>query len=181
MQITAQLRNAFILDNRIHGAIENDSLGRFRDGEQIITSTIVTLETPTVFKTRNNVYEVVSWRDGRPVAPAAPANDNRSPSLTVDQSVLLRLAEECCEVGQRVSKALLFGLDEVQEGQSLNNTERLVNELHDIIAVAIILERRGVLRTVLPNLAQIEAKRAKIVKFLALQKERGTLIGEVAL
>lgn len=41
------------------------------------------------------------------------------------EHLLSILAEECCEVGQRVSKALRFGLDEVQPGQDLSNAERI--------------------------------------------------------
>lgn len=49
--------------------------------------------------------------------------------------LLTLLAEECTEVGQRASKAVRFGLDEIQKGQELTNRERLHQELVDIITV----------------------------------------------
>jgi len=66
--------------------------------------------------------------------------DNRfvSPELPpegVERELLTILAEECCEVGQRVSKALRFGIWEVQPEQKLTNAERIEIELGDLIAV----------------------------------------------
>lgn len=87
------------------------------------------------------------------------------------------LAEECCEVGQRVSKALRFGLDEVQPGQDLNNAVRTVAELHDLISVAIILDEEGLLPAAMPTRATVEAKRAKIEKYLAYAREIGAVAG----
>ena len=55
------------------------------------------------------------------------------------QYLLVCLAEECAEVSHRAMKALRFGLDEIQPGQTLTNRERLVEELHDLISVAAIL------------------------------------------
>ena len=34
------------------------------------------------------------------------------------QHLMIRAMEECCELGQRISKALVFGLHEVQPGQA---------------------------------------------------------------
>ena len=52
--------------------------------------------------------------------------------MTPDQYHLCKIAEECTEVAQRALKAQQFGLGEKQEGQSLNNLERLVYEFHDL-------------------------------------------------
>lgn len=54
--------------------------------------------------------------------------------------LLTCLMEECSEVAQRASKALRFGLEEVQAGQDRNNAERIVEELRDLVAVAFLLE-----------------------------------------
>lgn len=90
--------------------------------------------------------------------------------MTEQEHFLLCLAEECDEVGQRIMKALRFGLDEVQPGQGLNNAERIVEELHDLIAVARILERRGTLAGVLPSDQDVEAKEHRIRRFMALSR-----------
>lgn len=58
------------------------------------------------------------------------------PPEGLDRELLTILAEECCEVGQRVSKALRFGLMEIQPGQPLSNAERISEELGDLLATA---------------------------------------------
>jgi NTP pyrophosphatase (non-canonical NTP hydrolase) len=92
------------------------------------------------------------------------------------EHLLACLAEECAEVSQRVSKALRFGLDEVQPGQGENNRDRISEELNDLFAVANILMEEGIL---LPNASLsgivIAAKRAKIEKFMAISREQGVL------
>lgn len=88
------------------------------------------------------------------------------------------LSEECSEVGQRVSKALRFGLNEVQRDQPLNNGERIVEELRDLFAVTLILIEEGLL----PNFdfvedVGVEAKRAKIERYMAIARQQGVLHG----
>lgn len=99
-------------------------------------------------------------------------------SMTRQEHLLLCLAEECDEVGQRVMKGLRFGLAEVQPGQPLNNADRIVVELQDLIAVAVILGREGALTNptlVMP--ATIEAKLAKIERYMAISQHQGVLEG----
>ena len=93
------------------------------------------------------------------------------------EHLLSCLAEECCEVGQRVSKALRFGLAEVQAGQPLNNADRIVEELVDLWSVAVMLAEEGVLPPahLWPTGNQQEAKRAKIEKFMAISRDQGVL------
>ena len=49
--------------------------------------------------------------------------------------LLIALAEECNEVAVRISKALRFGLDEVQPGQGLTNVARISHELRDVVTL----------------------------------------------
>lgn len=95
--------------------------------------------------------------------------------MTEDQHLLLCLAEECDEVGQRVMKALRFGLGEVQAGQPLNNAERIVEEMRDLVAVMAILQRRSVLPDLTVDNEVIRAKEAKITKFMAIARQQGVL------
>jgi NTP pyrophosphatase (non-canonical NTP hydrolase) len=92
------------------------------------------------------------------------------------EHLLTCLAEECAEVAQRVSKALRFGLAEVQPGQDENNAERIAGELNDLFAVANILMGEGVLpeNRSLDGLV-IAAKRAKIERFMEISREQGAL------
>lgn len=96
-------------------------------------------------------------------------------AMTENEHLLLCLAEECDEVGQRVMKALRFGLNEIQPGQPFMNSERIVQELQDLISVADILCNRGVLADAYPMPETIAAKTAKIAKFMAIARREGTL------
>lgn len=91
------------------------------------------------------------------------------------EHLLSCLAEECCEVGQRVSKALRFGLDEVQRDQLLTNAERITEELHDLISVAAILHREGLIPGWQPDEDRTTAKRQKIERYMLLAAEHGAL------
>jgi NTP pyrophosphatase (non-canonical NTP hydrolase) len=88
------------------------------------------------------------------------------------EHLLTCLAEECAEVAQRVSKALRFGLAEVQPGQGLSNADRIADEVADLIAVVQILAYEDVipLRMVDPL-----KKLAKIERFMAISREHGVL------
>ena len=79
-----------------------------------------------------------------------------------NEHLLWILAEECAEVAQRASKAARFGLEEVQPGQPLSNSRRILQEDGCLPA--------DDLRT------QIDAKKLKVEKFLRYSRERGTLV-----
>lgn len=93
------------------------------------------------------------------------------------EHLLTCLAEECAEVAQRVSKALRFGLDEVQPGQAQSNAERISDEIVDVISVASILAAEGVLPQLLvSDLFDAEQhKLEKIERFMAISREQGVL------
>lgn len=56
-----------------------------------------------------------------------------------EQWLLVSLSEECNELSKRVCKALRFGINEIQQGQNLNNRERIVSEFLDVLAVVSML------------------------------------------
>ncbi|BCB28403.1 hypothetical protein SKTS_32890 [Sulfurimicrobium lacus] len=93
-----------------------------------------------------------------------------------EQYLLVCLAEECAEVAQRVSKALRFGLDEIQPGQKLTNSQRITQELNDLAAVAemLIADKSidGLQR------GAVDAKKAKVKAFMAYSVQCGTLTPE---
>ena len=94
------------------------------------------------------------------------------------EHLLTCLAEEAAEVAHRVSKALRFGLDEVQPGQKLTNAQMIEQELNDLIAVADMLMEFRVLTKphMIPDFeAQIEAKKARVERFMEYAERRGTL------
>ena len=91
------------------------------------------------------------------------------------EHLLTCLAEEAAEVGQRVSKALRFGLGEIQQGQPLNNEQRITDEIQDFIAVAEILYRKGIIGHFMPGESKVKAKGQKIEKYMKISREQGVL------
>lgn len=98
-------------------------------------------------------------------------------AMTEQEHLLTILAEECNEVAQRASKALRFGLFEVQSGQYFSNAERVFRELRDVEAVEEMLQEIGAL----PKLSihsreeMIEAKKRKVKDYMGLARKCGTL------
>lgn len=88
--------------------------------------------------------------------------------------LLVKLAEECNEVAQRATKALTFGLDEIQEGQEFTNTERIVLEFSDVLTIMIELKRLGVIGEYI-NEDMILLKRKKLDKYMEYSRSQGCL------
>jgi NTP pyrophosphatase (non-canonical NTP hydrolase) len=84
-----------------------------------------------------------------------------------EQYLLICLAEECDEVGQRVMKTLRFGADETQPGDTRTNRQRLQEELNDLLGVASMLG--------LDLRNSREPKRSKVERYMRYSEECGTL------
>lgn len=84
------------------------------------------------------------------------------------QYLLTCLMEECAEVAQRASKAIRFGLAEVQPGQELTNRVRLERELADILVVAGMLGLQ-------PDEATLATKPERIAKYSEYSRSLGIL------
>jgi len=89
--------------------------------------------------------------------------------------LLTCLAEECGEVTQRVTKALRFGIDEVQKGQELTNAERLTNELTDIATLIEMLREECGLWLPVYTTSKILAKKERVKEYMKLSIEQGRL------
>lgn len=87
--------------------------------------------------------------------------------------LLVQAGSECNEVAHRASKALHFGLQEVQPQQELTNAQRLVGEFVDLLAVMEMLEEEGLVQIPTgPELReQIAAKKDKVEKFIRFAAE----------
>lgn len=94
--------------------------------------------------------------------------------MTIEELLLITLAEELAETTQRVSKALRFTLSEVQEGQELSNAQRIVYEFNDVLAIMEIMHERGMLPPIRVQ-EYIDLKRAKLEKWANYSAEVGTL------
>jgi hypothetical protein len=84
--------------------------------------------------------------------------------MTLEQALLNQAAEECCEIGQRCSKAMRFGTEEVQSGQDLTNGERVTYEFGDLWVVMAVLNELGLVPDIKPELQK--RKIDKILKYL---------------
>lgn len=92
------------------------------------------------------------------------------------EHLLICVAEECNEVAQRVSKALRFGLTEVQAGQDRTNAERIMDEFIDLTVVLAMLAAAGHLNMDPSNMEpKLKAKVAKVEKYMTIAREQGML------
>lgn len=94
--------------------------------------------------------------------------------MTREEHLLTILIEECNETAQRATKALRFGLQEVQPEQPLTNAERVVYEFNDIVAIMDLLMVDNAISNVFDRVA-IGLKKVKVEKYLEYSKELGTL------
>lgn len=97
--------------------------------------------------------------------------------MNVQEHLLIIVMEECNELAQRCSKALRFGLHEVQPGQQYNNAERIQEEYADLIgAIRMLSETMDFSLDSLSEVA-INEKKLKIKKFMEYARcACGTLV-----
>jgi hypothetical protein len=93
--------------------------------------------------------------------------------MTESEYLLTKLIEECAEVIQRATKALTFGLTEVQPGHTQDNSIRLTYEFGDLQSVWELLSEKGVVRE--PTIHMLALKRAKMAQFMQYSRQLGTL------
>jgi hypothetical protein len=98
--------------------------------------------------------------------------------MTRDEMLHVIAMEECDELSQRLSKALRFGGDEIQPGQPNTNRQRVLMEFADLLAAMEMLGfmvgpgALGTLRGL------VDAKKAKVERYLAYSEQCGTLTPE---
>lgn len=93
-------------------------------------------------------------------------------SLTREQFLLTKLAEECNEVAQMALKTQQFGKDEVKPDQLLTNGQRLRAEIIDLLTMACMLIEEFDYDFDF-NESDINAKVARIAKYYKISQERG--------
>lgn len=102
--------------------------------------------------------------------------------MNATEHLLVCLAEECAKVIHCATKALRFGLHEVQSNQPLTspltNAERLVVEIVDLLAIIDMLVERGFLPEMIAvDEIDLRRKKAKVEKFMHYAEQVGTLQG----
>jgi hypothetical protein len=106
--------------------------------------------------------------------------------LNIDQHLLTKLIEECSEIQKRACKALVFGIDDrdvtllAQGIDAQTERERLWDEINDLVGVVEMMCERGTFPAELDR-AKVEAKKAKVLKFMQYSRQRGELEPEVPL
>jgi hypothetical protein len=96
--------------------------------------------------------------------------------MNKDEHIMATAAEEAVEVAQRITKALRFGLTEVQPGQPFTNAERILEEYHDLHAMMEWMADRGLIPgDLLPSTAKAIRKVQKVEKFMGISREQGVL------
>lgn len=97
--------------------------------------------------------------------------------LNKTEYLLTQLGEEASEIAHRCSKAIRFGLSEVEPGQDKTNEERLIDEVMDIVGVLTFLYKNSIID--LPDDAAatktVDAKHEKIKKYMDYSRQEGTL------
>lgn len=93
--------------------------------------------------------------------------------MTEQEHLLTIVGEECAEVHQRCSKALRFGMKEVQPEQPLNNEERILQEFNDLVAAMELLFNDSIYNLISPY--DVALKKQKIAKYLGYSLELKTL------
>lgn len=91
--------------------------------------------------------------------------------MTRQQHLLIRAMEECAEVTQSLSKALIFGLEDSRDGK--DNRTRILEEFTDLIAV---MDLAGFPQSAIDP-AEINRKFARVETYLQVSERRGTLNG----
>jgi hypothetical protein len=93
--------------------------------------------------------------------------------MTRQEHLLTIVGEECTEVHQRCSKALRFGMNEVQIDQPLSNKQRILQEFNDLVASMEMLFEQPIEELISKD--EVSAKKKKVEKYLNYSVECGTV------
>ncbi|MEQ1644255.1 MAG: hypothetical protein ABL959_12480 [Pyrinomonadaceae bacterium] len=94
--------------------------------------------------------------------------------MKAQEYLMICVAEECAEIQQRITKALRFGLYEIQPGQPDNNLVRIREEFNDLLGVLELVASHGTALMVIDR-KQVDAKIDKVIKFMEYSEDLGLL------
>jgi NTP pyrophosphatase (non-canonical NTP hydrolase) len=97
--------------------------------------------------------------------------------MNVAEHLITVLAEECGEVAHDCSKALRFGLDDVNclTPGGPTNRERIAKELNQLFASIELCQETGLLPANFLDREIIEAKKAAVARYMDYAREKGAL------
>ncbi|BCG50208.1 hypothetical protein [Ralstonia phage RP13] len=89
---------------------------------------------------------------------------------------LQKVVEECNEIGQAISKIMIFGPESWHPETGVRNIDHLVDELNNLQAAVECLRKDGLELPGLHNLAAIMRHEEKIKKFLGVARSLGNVV-----
>lgn len=90
--------------------------------------------------------------------------------------LLSHLAQECAEVIVRITKAQMFGLNEIQPEQEFTNWQRIMHEMADVVAIGEVMNDEGILARSFSTVDDyIARKKEKAAQFSNYSRELGRL------
>ena len=94
--------------------------------------------------------------------------------MTRIEHLLIKLSEECNEIGKAVSKALLYGLNDGYPGSGRTNLQDIQDEFNDLLAISQMLCSENI--SLIPDTDKIENKKIKVVFWMEYARQRGILV-----
>lgn len=95
--------------------------------------------------------------------------------MNKEQMLLVKISEECNEVGKTCSKAIRFGLDNFGPSQHASNLEALKDEVTDLmVAFGYLIEHIGDSGIAMTEEVGLK-RRARIDKYLEVSRKLGIL------
>lgn len=97
--------------------------------------------------------------------------------MNIDEYLLTCLSEECIEIAKDISKALRFGLDDVNisKPEGPTNRQRIEDELNDFSAILLMVEEHNLINKSWHSFDKVEAKKLKILKYIEYARKIGAL------
>lgn len=95
--------------------------------------------------------------------------------MNKNEYLLSKLAEECNEVAQQCHKSQCFGLEEIQEDQTLTNSQRISNEYADLVSVFMMCLDEKIIPPDPEFHLKVAAKKEKVLKYMEYSKEKRCL------
>lgn len=89
--------------------------------------------------------------------------------------LLVCLIEECAEVVQSACKAIRFGLEDRRPGNYTTNSEDIIQEFQEATAITQMLQSEGALPFTKDISVVIDAKCARVEKYMQMSRDLGTL------
>jgi len=97
--------------------------------------------------------------------------------MKISKHLLTVLGEECLEIAKECSKAVRFGLDDVNpsDPDGPDNQDRIVSELNDLLGVVAMPVERKLIPEGWYNQEAQNMKRQKVERFMSYAASKGEL------